>query len=134
MCYAITVINRLFILALALSLTGVGQLPVSACAIAHSRASECMTPQTKTDCERMEMDQQEEPSAKVSAGSKTCCVASEAPAPEAQTWSGSFSAVAVPALVSNIFVATQPFEPSWSRVASLDCSPPLQSVLCTFLI
>jgi hypothetical protein len=130
--------RRILSFVVALGLTGLGSLPVSACALAHSRPSDCVTPQTKTDCERMAMGQPEEPGAKVSAGSKTCCVVSEAPAPEARTWAGSLSVAAALALVSSIFVPALPFEISWSRVVNVvnkGSSPPaLQSVLCTFLI
>ncbi len=82
----------------------------------------------------MEMGQLEESPDKISAGGKTCCVVSEAPAPEAKSWVGSFSVAAAPATVSSVFVTTLSFEISQPHAVNRDSSPPLRSVLCTFLI
>lgn len=120
-----------FLVALGLAVIG---LPVSACALAHSHARECATPQTKRNCERMGMGHAEGPPVSVANSSKSCCSISQAPAPETRTWAGSFSVAAVPALASNIFVVAVPFEILRSRAVNQDSSPPLQPVLCTFLI
>jgi hypothetical protein len=83
----------------------------------------------------MGMAQPEESGVTVSAGNKTCCVASQAPAPEAQTWAGSFAVAAPPALTSGVLVPAQSAESKWSSEVEQDSSPPpLQSLLCTFLI
>jgi hypothetical protein len=119
----------------ALGLMGLGPLPLSACALVYSQQTECATPQTKTQCERMGMDQAEQASSKFSAASKNCCVVSHAPPPDARTWAGNFYLTAAPAIVSGVIVATQPFENERSRDVRQDLSPPrLQSLLCTFLI
>lgn len=130
--------RRVLRLLIALGLAGLGPFPVSACALLHSHASECATPQTASDCERMGMHQAEKASVKVSAGNKSCCVISEAPPPEAQTWAGSFAVVAPPALASSLFAAKMlviEIESAWSPDIAWDSSPPpLRSLLCTFLI
>jgi hypothetical protein len=120
-----------FLIALGLAVIG---LPVSACALAHSQARECATPQTKGICERMGMGHTEEPPVSVANSGKSCCSISQAPAPQARTWAGSFAVAAVPALASNTFVVAGPFEILRSRTVNQDSSPPLQPVLCTFLI
>lgn len=127
--------RKLLSLLVALGLAGLGSLPVSACALVHSQASECATPETKTDCERMGMDQPEMPPVTVSNTGKACCAISEAPLPEAQTWAGSFAVAALPTLTCGVVDAVQPFESSWFSNIARDSSPPrLQSLLCTFLI
>ena len=127
--------RRILSLLIALGLAGLGPLPVSACALVYSQPSECVTPQTEANCGRMEMEQAQKPPVSVSAASKSCCVISQAPLPEAQAWVGSFSVAAVPAVASSLVVAAQPFESPWSRDVKQDLSPPpSQSLLCTFLI
>lgn len=81
------------------------------------------------------MGHTEKPPLTVSAASKTCCVVSKAPTPEAKTWAGSFAVAAAPAFTSIVVVATQSIESAWSPQIEQDSSPPaLQALLCTFLI
>ena len=50
-------------------------------------------------------------------------------------WAGSFAVAALAASTSSAVVATQPVERAWSPEIAQDSSPPpLQSLLCTFLI
>ena len=126
--------HRIFSLVIALGMAGLGPVPVSACAVLHSQASECATAQAKTDCERMGMDQAEELSVKVSAASKTCCAISEAPLPEARAWSGDLHVAAAPVAVSEVMAETAPDEdPGFSDRFTDVSPPPLQPLLCTFL-
>ena len=119
----------------ALGLAGLGLLPVSACAIAHSQLGDCGTPQTKKDCEQMGMHHPAKPGVKGLAGSKECCVVSEAPAPEARTWAGSFAVAAPPALAFSLLVTAQPAESAWfPKIPTNSSPPPLQTLLCIFLI
>src|SRR5713101_3502331 len=125
--------RRILSFLVALGLAGLGPLPVSACALVYSQPSECATPQTETRCERMGMDQAEGPS--VSPSSKTCCVLSKAPLPDAQTRTGDLSVADAPTTVSNIILAT----PASERTLPLDLlpdlsPPPLLPLLCTLLI
>jgi hypothetical protein len=127
--------RRILSLLIALGLAGLAPLPVSACALLHSHASECAGPQTATDCERMGMQQAEETSVKVSSGNKSCCIISQAPLPEAQEWAGDFAVAAPPAFASITIVAMNPVVRAWPPDTAWDSSPPpRQSLLCTFLI
>jgi hypothetical protein len=127
--------RRILSFVIALGLAGLGPPPVSACALLNSQPSECATPQTETHCDGMGMEQTEKPPGTISNASKTCCAVSEAPLPEAQTWAGSFSVATAPAAAASIAVATRPLATGWSNDAKQDLSPPpLQSLLCTFLI
>jgi|SRR5215472_798496 len=120
---------------IALGLAGFGSVPVSACALVHSRTSECASPQTKTECGHMGMGQAEKPPVSVSHLSRGCCAISEAPQPQAQTWAGSFAVAAPPALTSEVVGASPPLASTWFPDISCDSSPPpRQSLLCTFLI
>lgn len=126
--------RRTFSFVVALGLAGLGPLPVTPCALAHSQASECATLQTRTDCERMGMNQAEKPSVKVSPASKTCCAMSEAPLPEVQIWSGDLHVATAPAAVSEAIAETVSNEnPGFSDLFADLSSPPLQPLLCTFL-
>jgi hypothetical protein len=125
--------RRILSFFIALGLVGLGPLPLSACALIYSQPSECATPQTETHCERMGMKRAERPS--VSPASKTCCVISEAPLPEAQSNAGNLPATSGSALYSSpapVIVRLESKQP----VEALQefSSPPLQLLLCTFLI
>ena len=127
--------RKILSLLVALGLAGLGPLPVSACAVMHAQASECATPQTKTECEHMGMEHAEKLPVSVSHSGGTCCRVSEAPTPETQNRAGSFAVATPPALTSGTVVATQPVECAWSPQIAKDSSPPpLQSLLCIFLI
>lgn len=120
---------------IAFGLAGLTSVPVSACALVHSHTGECATPQTKMACEHMAMEQEQEASTAVSNGSKSCCGISRAPFAEAQTWAGSFAVAAVPPVASGIILTKQPFQSARSLDIAVDSSPPpLQSLLCSFLI
>lgn len=127
--------RRILSVLVALGLAGLGPLPVSACALLYSLPSECATPQTEAQCERMGMTQAEKPPVTVSAASKTCCSLSEAPLPEVQTWSGDLSVATPPAAVSAVIAVTAAIESERTFDPLLVLSsPPLQPLLCTFLI
>lgn len=120
---------------IAFGLAGLASVPVSACALVHSHSGECATPQTKMDCQHMAMEQGQEAIIAVSNGSKSCCGISQAPLPEAQTWAGSFAVAAMPAVVPGVILTTQLFQNAQSLDVAEDSSPPpLQSLLCSFLI
>jgi|SRR5438105_6838950 len=127
--------RRILSLFVALGLAGFEPLPVSACALLHSQTHECATQPTMTDCENMGMEQGEKPAVTVSNAGNGCCAISNAPSPEARTWAGSFSVVTGPAPVSGTIISTQPFESKSSFALGKDpFPPPLQPLLCTFLI
>lgn len=125
--------RRILSFFIALGLVGLGPLPLSACALIYSQPSECATPQTETHCERMGMEQTERPS--VLPASKTCCVISEAPVPEAQSNAGQLQVTAGSALDANSAPVIVRLESKQPVEALQDfSSPPLQPLLCTFLI
>jgi hypothetical protein len=79
------------------------------------------------------MDQTEGPS--VSPASRSCCVISEAPLPEAQHSAGNLPAMAVSALDSSAAPVIFRLEDARPLEVLQDfSSPPLQPLLCTFLI
>ena len=133
MCYTACMVRRGLIIALALSLAGLGPVPLSACALFSSKLVECATPKTESRCDQMNMD---ESGAKFAAGPDTsCCYISNAPLPESQYVAPELSLTATPAVVSD---ATRDL-PRLQGVRLADVAqnlspPPLQSLLCTFLI
>jgi hypothetical protein len=127
--------QRILSMLIALGLASLAPLPVSACALLHSHTSECASPQTKVDCGHMAMEQEQEPLITVSNRNKTCCGISQAPLPEQQTWGGSFAVAAPPAPASSVVAAATPLVSARSSdIARYTSPPPLQSLLCTYLI
>jgi hypothetical protein len=132
-CYHQGVMRHIFILALALSLAGLGPLPLSACALLSSQPAECEAQKTSSPCERMNMD--ESGTRLVSAPDSSCCVLSETPLPPAQSPSLDLSLTAVAAVVPDPLSAIAPVARTRPAFLVPDLSPPaLQSLLCTFLI
>src|SRR5947209_20330459 len=74
--------RRSLIFGLALSLVGLGTGPLSACALLTSKLAECATPQTRSQCDQMNMD--ESGTQLVTAPDTSCCFVSKAPIPELQ--------------------------------------------------
>src|SRR5712692_3260609 len=124
-------VRRSLTFALALSLVGLGQVPLSACALLTSRLAECATPKTQLQCDQMNMD--ESGAQLVAAPDTSCCLVSNAPVPQFQ-YEASGLALAAPVAVLDPTGDT----PRIQRLPALiehDISPPsLQSLLCTFLI
>jgi hypothetical protein len=81
------------------------------------------------------MDMGSDPALSMAARGASCCVKSQAPLPESNTET---SKTAVPENATTSFVPTYDFvnsEKAFSEPGSADLSPPpLQSLLCTFLI
>lgn len=125
--------KRLLLFALALNLTGLGQAPLSVCALFSSKAAECVKPETRSECDTMDMGTS---GAKVSpAPGTSCCDLSRAPVPESQQKA---SGVDLTAISHTVRSATEMIAPVY-RIdfyrTEQDSSPPLlQSFLCTFLI
>ena len=127
-----SLMKRLLLTALAVSLVGLGSSPLSICALLSSKAAECATPETESRCDRMDM---------ASAGLKvgaapnaSCCALSQAPLPASQQNPSPLSQLSVSTVIpESVLIA--PFgqlKPPFD--AARDLSPPLQSFLCTFLI
>lgn len=125
--------RRALIFGLALTLAGLGPLPVSTCAWLSSGWVECKTPKTPSPCESMNMDECAAQS--VAALNSSCCVASNAHSPESWLQPSDSSPLPVPALASALVCDVPRIAQPASVVPVQDPSPPpLQSLLCTFLI
>lgn len=133
MCYPFVVVRRTLIAALAMSLIGLGPVPLSACAIFSSKMAECATPQTKSRCDQMNMD---ESIPKVAAAPNApCCSLSNAPVPATRQKMSDLSLTAVPNVVLGIeWKLPRTKEQQPTQIEQALSPPPLQSVLCTFLI
>jgi hypothetical protein len=125
--------RRSLILALGLSLVGLGPLPLSNCALFSAKLAECATPKTQPHCQRMNM---EDTGSKLAAQpDMSCCYISNSTMPESQ-----FEA---PELVRNATPADG-IETTWkvpgvenerpADVVQNQSPPSPQSLLCTFLI
>jgi hypothetical protein len=125
-------VRRSLIFALALSLVGLGPVPLSACALLSSKLAECATPKTQSQCDQMNMD--ESGTQLVAASDTSCCFISKAPIPQLQYKVSELSlAAAIAVLDSTGDTPRIQLLPPVLMVQNL--SPPsLQSLLCTFLI
>ncbi|SRR6266849_2477765 len=125
-------VRRSLIFALALSLVGLGQVPLSACALLTSQLAECATPKTQSRCDQMNMDASG--TQLVSASDTSCCSISQAPIPQSQ-FKGSDFSLAAPIAVLDPTGDTPRRQRLLPVVIVHDLSPPsLQSLFCTFLI
>jgi hypothetical protein len=125
-------VRRTLIFALALSLVGLGTGPLSACALFSSQPAECATPNTQSQCDKMNMD--ESGTQLVPAPDTSCCSISQAPISQSQ-FKGSDLSLAVPVTVLDP-TGDAPFIRPLQHVAIVQylSPPPLQSLLCIFLI
>src|SRR5215467_3216145 len=127
------VMRRSLILALALSMAGLGSVPLSACAIFSSKMAECATPQTKSRCDQMKMD--DSIPKVVPAPDASCCSLSNASVPATRQKASELSLAAVPVVVLGIeWNLPRTREQRPTRIEQALSPPPLQSFLCTFLI
>lgn len=124
--------KRLLIFVLALSLAGLGSMPLSACALFHSPLTECATPQTQSQCDHMNM---EEGGIRLSAASAaSCCDLSKAPAQQAKCEKFSVPIAARVAAVNSTYHVPAVHRVPFVSIAKDVLPPPSQSLLCTFLI
>lgn len=125
--------RRLLLVALALNLTGLGPTPLSVCALFSSKAAECAKPETKSECDQMDMSSG---AAKISSAPKTsCCDLSRAPIPETQQNASAVGLATVADLATDAIELAPPAHQKISSLTEQDISPPqIRSFLCTFLI
>jgi hypothetical protein len=124
--------RRILIFGMALSLVGLGPMPLSACALFSSQLAECATPKTQSQCDQMNMD--ESGTQLVSASDTSCCFISKAPIPQLQKKASDLS-LAAPIAVLDPTGDTPRIQRLLPVLIVHDLSPPtLQSLLCTFLI
>ena len=124
--------RRVLILGLALSLIAAGLVPLSACALFSSQLGECKQAMIESPCDQMGSHNGE---TQVSGSSdKSCCVISQAPAPELQ-YKAAEAGPAATVTVSQIMLMVPSLGPSPTFPIVEDSSPPsVQSLFCTFLI
>lgn len=124
--------KRLLIFALALSLAGLGSVPLSACALFNSPLTECATAQTQSQCDHMNMEKN---GVRLSAApSASCCDLSKAPAPQTNDEKLSAPLAAHVAVVNLTYDIPAVHRMPFVSVAKDISPPPAQSLLCTFLI
>jgi hypothetical protein len=117
---------------LAVSLVGLGPVPLSACALLTSKLAECVTPKTQSRCDKMNMD--ESGIQLVAASDTSCCIVSRAPIPQFQSKATDLS-LAARIEVLDPTGDTRRIQQLPPALIVQDVSPPsLQSLLCTFLI
>lgn len=125
--------KRVLTYTLILGLVVVGANPLSLCAIVSSAVNDCVSPETRPQCDKMDMG--EHPAATVTSRSNSCCAVPQAPLPESKT---ELSKTVVKlelaaALTSATYVAKSEHLRTPSVPQELS-PPPLRSLLCTFLI
>jgi len=125
-------VRRILIFGLALSLVGLGPVPLSACALLSSKLAECATPQTQSQCDKMNMH--ESGTHFVAAPDGSCCFA-KAPLPVSQYKSSDLSLASAREVAPGPIGDAPHVQNMYPAVSVQDTSPPgLQSLLCTFLI
>jgi|SRR5690242_1564625 len=124
--------RRMLTLVLSVSLTGVGPVPLSLCAIFSSKLAECSTPTAQSPCDSMNMG---ESGTAVVAPTGPCCNLDNAPVATRQHQFAQpllTNSVALPVLSA---VTLPGIERTWpNHIEESVSPPPLQSLLCTFLV
>jgi len=124
--------RRLLILGLALSVAGLGPVPLSACALLTSQMAECKTPETQPTCDKMNM--REDGPELVAASNGSCCFVSRAPVQQAQQKISDYSSATSITNFEPIKAESLPQGVAPAPRAQDSSPPPLRSLLCTFLI
>ena len=132
-CRAHHPVKRLLISALVLGLTILAPGPTSLCALASSFVTECASPDTQTQCDQMDMGAPSGPV--LAAQTASCCSMTQAPLPQARHELSSpapepASASLAPLSAETVILKNQ----TLVEVPKELSPPPLQPVLCTFLI
>ncbi len=125
-------VRRVFILALALSLVGIGPAPLSACALLSSAMAECAAPGAQSQCDQMDLH---EGQGRLAAPPDLSCCLAQAPVPVSQYQAPEVAVASVPAVAPEPILSVFFARDLHAFVPVQDTSPPgLQSLLCTFLI
>jgi hypothetical protein len=124
--------RRLLILGIALMVFVAGLVPLSACAMLSSGATECAQEMTQSPCHQM---QAHNGGAQLSGGSdSSCCAISQAPLPEMQYKAADVSPATTTTVTSNLLVVPPSSSSTTLSVVENPSPPSFQSLLCTFLI
>ena len=125
--------KKFLISALVLALVVLSPNPLSLCAIVSSAVGDCVSPETRSQCDKMDMGEQTAPT--VAPRSSLCCAISQAPLPESKTETSN-TTVKLELAVA-LTLATDIGKSERVRTSSVTqelSPPPLRSLLCTFLI
>lgn len=119
--------------AIIIGLVILGPAPASICSLLSSMAGECATPASRTHCDDMDMATPSGPT--VAAPSSSCCLSSQAPLPESRNETAKITVHQDLGSAPQIVYAETDFNEAQSdQVPQVSSSPPLQPLLCTFLI
>lgn len=124
--------RRAVILALAVSLLGMGPGSLSACALFTSQAAECATPENQSQCDQMGM--QEEAPVVVATADTSCCFVTQAPVPQMQQGAPDYTQAARIAQLERTEDSPRMQELRQTPSLQTPSPPSFQSLLCTFLI
>lgn len=125
--------KRLFICVLVIGLIIVGPSPLSICALLSSAVSDCVSPETRSQCDKMDMG--DHPTPTVTSLSNYCCAISQAPLPESKTQVSKTTVKLELVLALTSATDVEKSERVRTRNLFQELSPPpLRSLLCTFLI
>ncbi len=126
-------LRRLIFVAICLSLAGMAQLPLTACALLAGLPGECAQPVSEQHCNQMDrMSPLQE--VKV-ASDPSCCRVTQAPLPEAQGKADAPEAGAKAVLAESFVVLpARPIESANSADCTILSPPNRQPLLCVFLI
>ena len=125
-------VRRSLIFVLAMALTGLGPVPLSACAMFSGRMAECATPATAKDCDHMDM---ETGGPRLAPPLNDSCCHLRFPGSVRQQNSSDLSRSTIAVMVLDT-ISTPAYQQRvhFFEVLGDPSPPPLQSVLCIFLI
>ena len=124
--------KRVAICVLVLGLALLGPSPVSLCVLASSLVTDCASAETQSQCDQMDMGTHSSPA--LAASTVSCCAVSQAPVPETKSAPSIPALEQGPATISALAVKVVNFERGHLVDVRRASPPPLQSLLCTFLI
>lgn len=125
--------KRLLTCVIVFGLAVLGPAPSSVCSLLSSIVGECASADTQARCDQMNMNVP--PAQTVAARSEPCCLISQAPLPESRNEAPKISLQNELGVVPTPVIGVFRFHDARSSDAPEDLSPPpLQSLLCTFLI
>lgn len=125
-------LRRSLIFALALSLAGLGQVPLSGCVLRNSKLAECVTPKTQSQCDQMNMG--ESATQFFAPAATSCCSVSKAPIPQLQSKTSELSLSPHVAIHDGTCKVPRIHQLPPVRIVQDPSPPSLQSLLCVFLI
>lgn len=125
-------VDRLLTFVLVLGLTIIGPSPLSICALFSATLGDCLSAETRPQCDKIDMGEHTAPT--VTSRSNSCCAISQAPLPEFKTGVSKIAVKLELAVAQTSATAVNSEKVRASSVPLELSPPPLRSLLCTFLI